>query len=238
MAPHQSNVPTGQLVPDFLPEGVSEDQIAAIFKRLVSSVDLEKVARGDQVRANGLLIDRMGVEKKGKWSLIHFFGQYLLDYFVPDNSSRPPQTSEAESMLLGFATDPEVFRAAFSEMNDLFSQVLARLPSNLSRRAEAYHYFDAVAARSVGAPPMSTAEDLVLYPASHYVRHILESDIPAAPQQIDELRAQVDSFADGIPDMLRPDLASDVRETALREVEDVRMFIHDWITRHVQTVSA
>ena len=238
MAPHQSNTPTGQIVPDFLPEGVNEDQISAIFKRLVASVDLEKVARGDQVRANDLLIDRMGVEKKGKWSLVHFFGQYLLDYFVPDNSSRPPQTFEAESMLLGFATDPEVFRATLSEMKGLFSQVLTRLPSDRNQRMEAYHYFDAVAAKAVGAPPMSTAEDLVLYPASHHIRHILESDTPAAPQQIDELRAQVDSFAGGIPDMLRPELASDIREMALREVEDVRVFIHDWITRHVQTASA
>ncbi len=235
----QRNAPADQSTSDFLPEGVDEAQVAALFGRVVASVDLEKVARGDQVRSNDLLIDRMGVEKKGKWSLMHFFGQYILDYFVPDNSSRPPQTSEMESMFLGFATDSQACATAFSEMKDLFSQALMRLPTeDRDQRLAAHYYFDTVAARAIGTMPMSVAEDLVLYPAAHHIRHVLDSDTPATPQQLDGLRTQIDFFASGVPGMLIPDLASDVREAALREVEDVRRFVHDWITQHVQVVSA
>lgn len=204
---------------------LNESAILAVTA-LVESLDAGKVLSGDNIRAVGMLVAKMGQEKTEKWALMHMLGQYFQMNITPNN---PRDTAEVPGL--------ETFMRTLSKDEKGFDEALMAT-KGLIADGTITDTYDDLLAKVIRPEAPSLSEDFVLYPAAFSAGFLLNRQKEGAmitTGDIDSIHNHVTRCIDGVS-QIRSRLDPDEATSLDAELMVMRTFITEWVSANIPSV--
>lgn len=219
-----------------LPNEFHDKDFSDALRRTIDALDVSKLAfSGDRKRANQLLVDRLGLERKVKWTIAHLFSKYFFDLFqvngVKDGRDALDEAARTEVFLSGLSTDSGKFGAAFRPLKRQIDLVCNSLPDDVRSRFFAWRHFEDLVTEVVRPGSCTVAEDLVLYPAASSVGIYLLDSVPTTPDQVSLVCSYIHQCVQDAS--IEPLTGRRLPESHTAELEEMERFVNNWIQQNI-----